>query len=152
MRREQLHVQTFFPSFEWASEQAPPPRNRLQMGLARARVGLVSTAGGYVRGQPRFSLGDEGDASFRAVGWDEPVRFAHGGYDTRRAYRDPEVVLPRRTLAALAADGVIGATAPRAFSLMGYIPDPEPLLAETGPRVAAELLADAVDLVLLVPA
>jgi len=34
---------------------------------------------------------------------------------------------------------------------MGYIPEPEPLLREAGPRVVQELLAGAVDLVLLVP-
>jgi D-proline reductase (dithiol) PrdB len=152
LRRERLHVRSFYPSFEWAVETVPSPRNPLRVPLAQARVGLVSTAGGYVRGQERFSQGDEGDPSFRTIGWDEPVRFAHGGYDTRRAYRDPEVVLPRETLTALAGDGVIGETAERAFSLMGYIPDTAPLLAETGPRVASELLADAVDLVLLVPA
>ncbi len=52
----------------------------------------------------------------------------------------------------LAAEGVVGGTAERAFALMGYIPDTGPLLEETGPRMASELLADAVDLVLLVPA
>ena len=152
LRRERLHVRSFFPSFEWASEGSPSPRNALRVPLATARVGLVSTAGGCVRGQERFSLADEGDPSVRVLGWDEPVRFAHAGYDTRRAYRDPEVVLPRRTLTRLAKAGAIGSTAPRAISLMGYIPDPAALLAETGSRVAAELVADAVDLVLLVPA
>jgi D-proline reductase (dithiol) PrdB len=151
IRRERLHVRTFYPSFEWACEAAPSPRNPMRVPLAQARVGLVSTAGGYARGQERFSLADEGDASLRVVGWDEPVRFAHGGYDTRRAYRDPEVVLPRETLAMLATNGVIGATAPRVLSLMGYIPEVGSLVTETAPRVAAELLADAVDLVLMVP-
>ena len=152
LRRERLHVRTFFPSFEWAVEAEPSRRNRLQVPLEQARVALVSTAGAHARGQERFSLGDDGDASHRRIEWNEPVRFSHGGYDTRRAYRDPEVVLPRATLAALADDGVIGAVAPTTVSLMGYIPDPATLLAETAPRVAAELLADAVDLVLLVPA
>lgn len=152
LRRERLHVRTFSPSFEWASESSPSPRNPLRVSLETARVGLVSTAGGYARGQERFSLADEGDPSFRVLGWEEPVRFAHAGYETRRAYRDPEVVLPRATLTRLAAAGAIGSTAPRALSLMGYIPDPAALLSETGPAVAAELAADAVDLVLLVPA
>ena len=152
LRRERLHVRSFHPTFEWRIEPTASPRNPLRVPLERARIGLVSTAGGYARGQARFSLSDEGDPSHRSFAWDEPVRFAHGGYDTRRAYRDPEVVLPRATLGGLAAAGVIGSTAARAVSLMGYIPDTGPLLAETGPRVAAELVADAVDLVLLVPA
>ena len=152
LRRERLHVQTFFTGFEWASERVPSPRNPLRVPRAAARIGLVSTAGACGRGQERFSLDDGGDASFRVIDWDEPVRFAHGGYDTRRAYRDPEVVLPRATIAGLAAAGAVGAHAGRAISLMGYVPDPAPLIEETGPRVAAALLADAVDLVLLVPA
>ena len=150
--RERALVRTFFPTFEWVVNDVPSRRNRLRVPLARARVGLVSTAGAYVRGQARFSTGDAGDASFREVGWDEPVRFAHSGYDTRRAYRDAEVVVPRGTLDRLAVDGAIGTVPTRFFSLMGYIPDSRPLLEETGPRVAAELRADAVDLVLLVPA
>lgn len=150
--RERAHVRTFFPTFEWVVNTGASRRNRLSVPLAEARIGLVSTSGASARGQVRFSTGDDGDASFRELGWDEPARFSHGGYDTRRAYRDPEVVLPRRTLDLLAADGTIGAAPARVFSLMGYIPDPQPLLDETGPRVAAQLLADAVDLVLLVPA
>ncbi len=65
-RRELLHVRSFYPSFEWAIEAAPSPRNALRVPLAQARVGLVSPASGYERGQRRFSLGDENDASFRA--------------------------------------------------------------------------------------
>ena len=151
LTRERTYVRSFFPAFDWVTEDAPSPRNPLRVPLGRATVGLVSTAGAFGRGQERFSTGDDGDASHRAFGWDEAVRFAHPGYDTRRARRDAEVVLPRRTLDRLAADGTIGGTPARAFSLMGYIPDPRQLLEETAPLVAAELLADAVDLVLLVP-
>ena len=106
--RERGFVRTVFPTFEWVVNEAPSRRNRLRVPLAEARIGLVSTSGAYVRGQERFLTGDEGDASFRLVGWDEPVRFSHGGYDTRRAYRDAEVVLPLRTLDRLADDGTIG--------------------------------------------
>lgn len=84
-------MRTAFPTFEWVVNEAPSRRNRLRVPLAEARIGLVSTFGAYVRGQERLLTGDEGDASVRVVGWDEPVRFSHGGYDTRRAYRDAEV-------------------------------------------------------------
>ena len=60
-------------------------------------------------------------------------------------------MFPLRTLHQLAAAGTIGSVAPRVFSFMGYIPDAEPLLNDSGPEVAMALLADAVDLVLLVP-
>jgi len=54
-------------------------------------------------------------------------------------------------LRELVDDGEIGAVSPRAFSFMGYVPEPELLLGRTGPEVATKLLADSVDLVLLVP-
>jgi len=61
------------------------------------------------------------------------------------------VVFPLGLLRELADDGEIGAVSPRAFSFMGYVPEPELLLGRTGPEVATKLLADSVDLVLLVP-
>ena len=146
-------VRAFYPSFEWTVFDAPSARNRLPVPLDRARVALVGSAGAYVRGQTPCSLGDEGDPSYREIpSGAEEIRLAHAGYDTRRARRDPDVVFPLALLRRLAAEGVIGELAPRAFAFMGYIPDTAPLLQETGPAVARELLADAVDLVLLVPA
>jgi D-proline reductase (dithiol) PrdB len=81
----------------------------------------------------------------------EEVELTHSGYDIGRAARDPDVVFPLALLRELASEGLIGELAPRAFSFMGYIPDTAPLLSETGPAVARELVADAADLVLLVP-
>lgn len=142
-----------YPTFDWAVYEQPSPRHRLELPLERARVALVSTAGAYLPGQERFYLGDEGDPSFRELpASSEGLRLAHVGYDLRRAYRDPDVVFPLALLRQLAAERTIGELAPRAFSFMGYIPDTAPLLGETGPAVARELRADAVDLVLLVPA
>ena len=71
--------------------------------------------------------------------------------NTGFAYKDADVVFPLRKLHELAAAGTIGSVAPRAFSFMGYIPDTGPLMRDSGPEVARALLADAVDLVLLVP-
>ncbi|MBA2537170.1 MAG: hypothetical protein H0V20_07040 [Actinobacteria bacterium] len=45
----------------------------------------------------------------------------------------------------------IGQLAQRSYSFMGYVPEPEPLLTESGPEVARRLCSDEVDLVLLVP-
>ncbi len=150
--RERARVRaSFFPTFEWVDNAQPSRRNRMRVPLARARIGLISTSGAYAAGQARFSQGTEGDGSHRTFGLSEPVRFSHGGYDTRRAYRDPEVVLPRRTLAALADEGVLGSVSDRVFALMGYIPDTSLLLSETAPEVAQGLIADGVDLALLVP-
>jgi hypothetical protein len=151
---EYEHVRRhFFPRFEWVVFDAPPPRNPLAVPLERARVALVGTAGASIRGQPQFSLGDDGDPSFREIpAKSERVRLAHVGYDVPRARRDPDVVFPLGLLRELAGAGVFGDLSPRAFSFMGYMPETGPLLRRTAPAVARKLLGDAADLVLLVPA
>lgn len=150
---EYEHVRdNFYPAFRWRTAAEPSSRNHPGRPLEQLRVALVASAGAYLPGQERFDLGDDGDPSYRVIPADATrLRFAHGGYDTRRAYQDPDVVFPLRTLHHLAATGSIGSVAPRAFSFMGYIPDTGPLLDSSGPEVARALLADAVDLVLLVP-
>lgn len=151
---EYEHVRRhFYPGFQWVVFDAPSPRNPRAVPLQQARVALVGTAGAFVRGQPQFSLGNDGDPSVREIPADtERIRLAHVGYDVPRARRDPDVVFPLALLRQLAGEGAIGDLAPRAFSFMGYIPDPGPLLRRTAPAVARELVADAADLVLLVPA
>ena len=141
-----------YASFDWKTFEEPSPRRRLQLPLARARIALVATAGAHLPEQPPFDLGKSGDSSYRELPADaQELRFAHVGYDTRRAREDPDVVFPLALLRRLAEEGEIGSVAPRAFSFMGYIPEADTLLDDTGPEVAAKLLADAVDLVLLVP-
>jgi D-proline reductase (dithiol) PrdB len=150
---EREHVRGFYPGFEWRVFDQPSERCPLRKPLERARVALVGTAGAYISGQRPFSLGDEGDASVREIPANaELVLLAHPGYNTRRARDDPDVVFPLAVLRRLAAEGQIGELAPRCFSFMGYIPEAEPLLRHAGPRVARELVGDAVDLALLVPA
>jgi D-proline reductase (dithiol) PrdB len=151
---EYEHVRrTAYPSFGWTTFPEPSPRRPLETPLGRARVALVGTAGAYLPGQARFDLGDAGDSSYREIPADAAdVRLSHVGYDTRRAMHDPDVVFPLALLRRFTAEGVVGSVAPRAFSFVGYIPETRPLLEETGPAVARELLDDAIDLVVLVPA
>lgn len=150
---EFAHVrERVYPRFDWTTFADPSPRNHLQRPLEEARVALVATAGAHLADQPPFARGKEGDSSYRELPSEAgEFLFSHVGYDTRRARADPDVVFPVSLLRRLAAEGTIGELAPRAFSFMGYIPESEPLLRETGPEVAGKLLADAVDLVLLVP-
>ena len=141
-----------YRDFEWRAFPDPSLRHPPLRPLRQARVALVGTAGAHLPEQVRFELGPSGDSSYRELPADtDELRLAHGGYDTRRAREDPDVVFPLRLLRRLAVDGEIGSLSPRAFSFMGYIPDPEPLLERSGPEVAAKLISDAVDLVLLVP-
>ena len=120
--------------------------------LEGSRIALVATPGAHLRDEPPFELGAGGDDSYRELPADaREISFAHVGYDTHRALAEPDVVFPLSLLRAFAAEGTIGELAPRAFSFMGYIPETNGLLTKAGPEVATKLLADAVDLVLLVP-
>jgi D-proline reductase (dithiol) PrdB len=150
---EYAHVRRVaFPDFEWRVFEEPSRGRRLERPLAAARVALVGTAGAFLRDQPAFSLGHDGDPSFREIPADaEEICLAHVGYDVRRARRDADVVFPLGLLRELAAGGTIGELAPRHYSFMGYVPKTGPLVSETGPEVARRLRADGVDLVLLVP-
>lgn len=139
-------------SFDWVTFDEPSARRLPERPISRSRVALVATAGAHLPDQPAFVLGKEGDSSYRELPADaSEFRLSHVGYDTRRASEDPDVVFPLSLLRRLAAEGEIGEVAPRAFSFMGYIPETGPLLRQTGPEVARKLLADAVDLVVLVP-
>lgn len=132
------------------------PFVRPKKPLAESRISLVTTGGVHLPEQPRFDIDDPlGDCSYREI----PTEAA--GLTWTHAYHRPsdgtdegsdlDAVFPLWTLRGLAKDGVIGGSNHRHFSFMGAIHDAGPLVAETAPEVAAKLLEDAVDAVLLTP-
>jgi D-proline reductase (dithiol) PrdB len=141
--------------FEFAWFDQPSQLNRLRVPVLQATLALVGTAGAYIRSkQTPFASGKEGDASFREIQGDRTLGelgLSHPGYDTKRALQDPNVVFPLDRLRELKRAGEIGATAPRHFSFMGFSPN-VPVLLENARKVARCLVADQIDLVLLVPA
>lgn len=147
---ERLHLRKrLAPDFGWLDFDQPSPRNPLGLPLRDARVGLVVTAGVHLPDQrPARQIGEVRLVPMAAA----EVRLTHGGYDTRRAMKDPEVVFPARTLLRLAAAGAIGSVARVVASTMGYIPRGVNVLERVVPPVVASLAAQRVDLALLVPA
>jgi D-proline reductase (dithiol) PrdB len=74
-------------------------------------------------------------------------------YDTTDATRDVNTVFPLDRLRELADENVIGSVAPRLWSgFMGRIYKRTHVTEVAAPAWAAELQADDVDLVLLIPA
>ena len=144
-----------FPEFEWRAYDTFSPRNPLRVPLQSAQVALVSTSGAHLRCQAPFDItAGTGDGSFRAFPTStllEEIQLSHPGYDTRRASLDKNVVLPLDHLRAAARDGRIGRLSPTVYSFMGYIARTDPLVEETAPEVAARLVSDGADLVLLAP-
>lgn len=132
-----------------------PAFTRLELPLSQARVGLLTSAGAYVEGDEPFDVASpHGDPTVRVIPGDvDParLRFAHSHYDTTRAERDPNVVLPLEPLRVLARDGVIGSVSPVHVGMMGFNPDPRRIRDESAPAVADLFVGAGVDVVLLSP-
>ncbi len=119
------------------------------------RVGLLTTAGAYVEGQPAYDVDDpHGDASIRVIPDDtDPadLRFAHSHYDTTQAEADPNVVLPLDPLHAMVADGEVRAASPVHVGMMGWNPDPTAVRDRAAPAVVDLFRAAEVDVVIMSP-
>lgn len=120
--------------------------------LSEARVAIVTSAALHRADQDRYTQGDTG---FRALDrTDRQLVLGHWSpnFDHTGFQLDLNVVYPIDRLEELAADGVIGSVAPRHFAFAGNQPDTvSEIRLDTGPACAAELAADAVDVVLLTP-
>jgi len=120
--------------------------------LAESRVAIVTTAAMHVVGDEGFT---NDDTSFRVIDRERrDLTLGHWSPNFDRAgfAADLDVVYPIDRLEELAADGVIGSVAPRHLAFAGNQEDTlTAIRLDSGPRAAALLLADAVDVVLLTP-
>lgn len=129
----------------------------LKKPIEQARIAVVTTAAFHRPNQPAFDTSIKGgDCSYRALDADvdlATLEIAHrsDAFDMRGINMDKNLALPLDRLKALAREGVIGEVAPRHFSFMGSIVTPGRLIKQTAPEVAAALLDDGVDAVLLTP-
>lgn len=129
-----------------------PAFTRLGKPLSECKVAIVTSAAlrrphdpPYTQGDTSYRVLDRSDRNLILGHWSP--NFDHTGFQI-----DINVVYPIDRLEELAADGTIGSVAPRHFAFAGNQPDTvSELRLDTGPACAAELLADAVDVVLLTP-
>jgi D-proline reductase (dithiol) PrdB len=144
-----------YAGFRWRAYDRFSPLNPLRVPLQSAQVAFVTTSGAHLADQVPFDIAAAaGDPSFRAFSTATPLKeihLTHRGYDTRRASADKNVVLPLDHLRAAAKAGRIAGLSPTVYSFMGYMADTERLVCETAPAVAANLVSDRADLVLLAP-
>jgi len=147
----------------WASRQHADsiPFTPLVKPLNECTVALLSTAGIARNDDRPFDQERErrdpwwGDPSYRTIPLattERDIRIYHLHIDPRFGEADLDVVLPMRRLTDLAEQRVVGRAAPRHYSLMGYILEPDVLVNETAPAIAGQMRADGVDAAALVPA
>jgi len=151
-----LPIRLFLKAYPWRRID-PVPWVPLQKPLAQCRLSLVSSAGFVLPGQTPFDASmPGGDPSFREIPSDVDVRTlieSHRSetFDHTGLREDPNVAFPVDRMRELAERGRIGSVNRRHLSFMGSITAPGRLMRQTAPEAAHWLVADGVDVALLVP-
>ena len=129
--------------------------------LEACTVALVSTGGIALKSDRPFDQDGErdnpwwGDPSYRVIPRDaqtHEIRVYHLHINHEFGERDINCLLPLKHLNTLENLGAIGRSAPSHYSIMGYIMNPDTLLAETAPAMIAQMQSENVNVVILVPA
>ena len=134
-------------------EHDDTPWTPLGKPLSQSKLALVTTAGLHVRGDAPFA---SGDPSFRAIAANVEARdivqsHASIGFDHTGIYRDLNLAFPIDRLRELAAEGAVGSLATQYYAFMGAQRNPQKMIDESAPEVAALLNQEGVDVVLLTP-
>jgi D-proline reductase (dithiol) PrdB len=149
-------VRAFLKAYRWRRID-PIPWSPLRKPLAESTVAIVTTAGLVRPDQEPFDDGVKGgDSSFRVIPAATDVAslidthrsetFDHSGIR-----EDPNLAFPLDRLRELERDGRIGRVSKRHMSFMGSITAPGRLIRDSAPAAAELLVADGVDVALLVP-
>ena len=142
-----------YAPYRWYYADKTPPWQPLDKPLGESRVGMLSTSGAYVVGQRAYFYKD--DSSTRAIPKTTAVDQIHFSHITENYLedprKDPDCILPLTALRALEREGAIGELADEAYSCMGGIYSQRRVHEELIPELHARFVAQAVDVVLLVP-
>ena len=141
-----------YGEYQWLESQNAPAWTPLTKPLSDSKVGLICTGGIYSAGQTAFHFKD--DTTYRAIPTDvdvEDLRATHFAYDLTDARKDINVVFPVEQLRTMVDEGVIDSMATDAYTLMGGIYSTRRVREELIPALVDRVLADEVDVVLLVP-
>jgi D-proline reductase (dithiol) PrdB len=133
------------------------PGSVLSKPLTQARIALITSAGFFLPTQPPFDKSyRHDDCSFREIPDGTPIESLRIGqtsdaFDPAGIAADRNLALPLDRLRELIAEGLVGESASRHFSIMGSLIAPAKLISESGPEIARKLQDDRVDAVLLAP-
>lgn len=147
----------------WIKLESPReiPWTSLSKPLSDSTVALISTGGIALKSDRPFDQEGErknpwwGDPSYRIIpqsAKSEDIRVYHLHIDPSPAEQDLNCLLPVERLGDLVEMRKVARAAPSHYSFMGYILDPQELLEKSIPAIIEHLRADAVDVVVLIPA
>lgn len=151
-----LPIRLLLRTYPWRRID-PVPWTPLAKPLGECRLALVSSAAFVAPGQQPFDESVRGgDVTFRDIPADVNPRVL---VDTHRSESfdhsgmriDPNLAFPIERVRELAARRRIGSVNRRHLSFMGSIMAPGRLIRHTAPDAARQLVADRVDVALLVP-
>jgi D-proline reductase (dithiol) PrdB len=149
-------LQLYIRGYRWRRID-PVPWTPLSKPLSECRIALISSAGLVAPEQDPFDDSIRGgDVSFREIPAEieiSSLRDTHrsDAYDHSGIQQDPNLAFPLAPLQNLCEAGRLGSLNHRHFSFMGSITAPGRLVAKTAPPIVAKLVADEVDVALLVP-
>ena len=130
----------------------PDPAFVTPVPLRRATVAIVTSAALHTPDDDRFDATDTGYRVIDRSRRDLVLGHWSPNFDHTGIALDLNVVYPIDRLEELAAQGTIGAVAPRHISFAGNQPDDvSTVRLDSGPRAAQLLKDDGVDVVLLTP-
>lgn len=142
-----------YQAYRWYVAGEPPAWAPLEKPLSDCRLGVLSTAGVYRRGQVAYYYKD--DTSTRAIPKSTPtgeIRFSHLTEQyLPDARRDPNCVFPIGPLRRLEDEGAIGSLADDMLSCMGAVYSQRRTREELIPAVVDRFEAQNVDAVFLIP-
>ncbi len=146
-----------------AQRQGDPsktPWAPLKKPISECKVTLISTAGIFAKGDVSFDYERErreptwGDPTHREIprtaGQDD-VEYSHLHIDMRYLAKDRNVAWPVDIFLDYEKEGVIGSLADTLYSIMGYIPNFNPLIKQTAPLMAEKMKAEGVDAAFIIP-
>lgn len=147
---------------EWIKIEAPEtiPWTPLTKSLAECKVALISSGGIALKEDKPFDKEGErqnpwwGDPSYRIIpkiASTKDVEIYHLHFDPEFGRNDINCLLPIQRLNEMEASGEIGEAAESHYSIMGYLPKPDEMLATSVPAMIQNLKDEGADVVVLVP-
>jgi len=146
----------------WIKMEAPEsvPWTPLSKPLSECKIAIISSGGIALKSDQPFDQEGErknpwwGDPSFRIIpktAAEKDVEIYHLHINPSFARQDINCLLPIQRLNELEDLGEIGEAAESHYSIMGYLPKPDDMLAHSIPTIIQQLKDELVDVVVLIP-